>query len=301
MKKIVDLLKGIVIGIANIIPGFSGGTMAVILGVYERIIDAVGQITKTPLKVIKDVWLLVIGVVVGVIISSFTIIYALNAFPFPTILLFVGLIIGSIPMIYKNIGLTKEDNKVEYFKCIIAFLVFLALVIILPFIKKGNAVEDINFVNVVVIFFMGIISAGAMIVPGISGSLVLMIFGYYVLILTDLKNLIASFLHFDFSGFGLNLLVILVFLVGCILGFLLLSKLIKYLLTRWPKIVYSAIVGLLVASIFSIIYTCINDYSEKIDFTSPYLYIFSTLTLIMGILASYFMAKYKGKEKDENN
>ena len=146
MKKILDLLKGVAIGIANVIPGFSGGTMAVILKVYERLIGAASEFLHRPLKVIKDIWALAIGLIIGVIGASFTIIYALNAFPMQTIMFFVGLIIGSIPFIYANTLKYKEENKRLFgLKEAISFIIALALVVTLPILNVRPNIGSINF------------------------------------------------------------------------------------------------------------------------------------------------------------
>ena len=308
MKKILDILKGVAIGIANVIPGFSGGTMAVILKVYERLIGAVSEFLHHPLKVLKDVWALGVGIIIGVIGASFTIIYALNAFPLQTIMFFVGLIIGSIPFIYTNMRAYHKENK-SILSEVFAFIIALALVVVLPIINIRPNIGSINFLTYIMIFLMGIISAGAMIIPGISGSLVLMIFGYYILIVDTLKGVVSSLIHFDFAGLGLSLVIILIFGIGCIVGFFSIAKLIDYLLKKYPKTVYGTILGLLVGSVFSIIYTTVKDYNDKINFRSPWLYIIGFIMLALGITSAYLMARYdkdkvtateKDEEKAEN-
>ena len=302
MKILYDLLIGAAIGIANVIPGFSGGTMAVILKAYERIINALDEFTKHPFKVLKDVWAIILGLVIGIIIASFTIVYALNKFPLPTVLLFVGMIIGSIPVIYKE---TKDEN-IKFIKIseIISFIICFTIVIILPFLNKDNNVEDINFLNMLVVFIMGIISACAMLVPGISGSLVLMVFGYYILIIGNIKNFLSNFIHFNFSGLGQSFLILIIFALGCILGIILISKLIKILLNKHKRLVYISILGLLLASVFSIVYKTIIDYNEIINFNSVWLYIACVLCLAAGIFISILMTKldnkYKSKQEEEH-
>ena len=98
--KLFDFLKGIAMGIANIIPGFSGGTMAVILKVYDKFLYALGNFFNHPIIVIKKVWSLFLGIVVGIVLGAVTIVKLLEIFPVPTMLFFVGLIIGSIPSIF---------------------------------------------------------------------------------------------------------------------------------------------------------------------------------------------------------
>ena len=115
MKKFLRIVKeffqGVAIGIANVIPGFSGGTMAIIFNVYERIINAFSDVLKHPIKVIKDVWSIALGLVAGIIIAIVGIVKLLELATIPTVMLFVGLIIGSIPFIYLSI------KKYEKPKC----------------------------------------------------------------------------------------------------------------------------------------------------------------------------------------
>ena len=122
MNKLFDILKGFVIGIANVIPGFSGGTMAVILKIYDRLIEGLSDVLKHPLKVIKDLWAIVLGLALGIVFAIFAVVTLLNKFPLPTTLFFVGLIIGSIPSIFKE---TTKDNpsKINYIWLAIAFAI----------------------------------------------------------------------------------------------------------------------------------------------------------------------------------
>ncbi len=300
MKKILniilDFLKGIAIGISNVIPGFSGGTMAVILKVYERFISAINNITKHLWLAIKDIWAVFIGMILGVVLASYTIIYALNVFPIQTVMLFVGLIIGSMPMIYDNLkSYKKENEKLIGIKEIIVFIIFAAIVVVMPFLNVRPGVGELSFVTYIMVFLMGVVSAGTMIIPGISGSLVLMIFGYYIIIIDNVKAAISALLHFSFSNAGLSLLVLLVFGIGCVIGAIGIAKLIDILFKKFPKLVYSAIFGLLVASIFSIIYTTVIDYKEVINFNSPLLYIVSIILMIVGACIAFFMYIYDKK------
>ena len=313
MKKIlniiIDFLKGIAIGISNVIPGFSGGTMAVILKVYERFISAINNVTKHLWLAIKDIWAVFIGMILGVVLASYTIIYALNAFPIQTVMLFVGLIIGSMPMIYDNLkSYKKENEKLIGIKEVIVFIIFAAIVVVLPFLNVRPGVGEVSVVTYIMVFLMGIVSASTMIIPGISGSLVLMIFGYYIIIIDNVKAAISAVLHFRFSGAGISLLILLVFGIGCVIGAIGIAKLIEILFKKFPKLVYSAILGLLVASIFSIIYTTAVDYKDVIDFSSPLLYIVSVVLMIVGACIAVLMYIYDKKhpkieeeEINENN
>lgn len=298
MKYVLDIFRGMAIGIANVIPGFSGGTMAVILKVYERLIRAMSDITSKPLKVVKDIWALIIGVVLGIVVASFTIIICLEKFPIQTIMFFVGLIIGSIPTIAKNVKEEsfKRENKLSLkWIDIFSFIVCITVMVALPLLNTGIDVTTVNLGTLIVVCLMGVISAGAMIIPGISGSLILMVFGYYVLIIGNIKNVLEQFLKFNFEGTLDGLLILVFFAIGALLGLVLISKFIKYLLNKWPQTVYIAILGLLVASPFSIIYATIQDYKEAINWSSPWVYIVGVTMLAIGGFIAVGMSIYDEK------
>ncbi len=304
MTYVLDIFKGMAIGIANVIPGFSGGTMAVILKVYERLIGALSEIANKPFKVIKEVWALVVGVVLGVVIASFTIIYALEKFPIQTIMFFVGLIIGSIPTIVKNIkeeGIKKEQKLNIKWVDVISFVVCVAVMIFLPLADSGIDVQKVNLVTLLVVCLMGLICAGAMIIPGVSGSLILMLFGYYILIIGNIKTVLENFISFNFAGMKDGILILIFFVVGAVVGLIGISKLIKFLLKKWPKTVYIAILGLLVASPFSIIYVTIQDYQEVINWSSPWVYIVGVLMLAIGGAIAVSMAIFDEKINNKKN
>src|SRR5690554_4441436 len=96
MNKLIEIAKGSLMGIANIIPGVSGGTIAVIFRIYDKLIEAINKAFKKPLEALKDTYLLIIGIILGVLIGVFLISYGYEAFPLPTTLIFIGLIFGGI-------------------------------------------------------------------------------------------------------------------------------------------------------------------------------------------------------------
>lgn len=260
MKYIFDFLKGIPIGIANVIPGFSGGTMAVILNIYERFINAFSDFFRHPLRTIKDVWALAIGLVVGVIIAILILTNLLQHFPIPTSMFFVGLIIGSIPDIEKQV----HKEKIRTLDVIVFFVSILA-VIILPFLGaagKGNTSIEFDFtvINSLVVFVFSVIASATMVIPGVSGSMVLLALGQYNIIWVGiLGSFIDAMLAPDLTLMVQTLPPVLIFASGVILGIVLISKLIRILLVKYPRTVYCAILGLLFASPFAILYGIYHD------------------------------------------
>ena len=302
MKQILNYIKeffqGVAIGIANVIPGFSGGTMAIIFNVYERVINAFSDIFKHPIKVIKDIWAIAIGLIVGIIIAVIGVVKLLDVATIPTVMLFVGLIIGSIPFIYLN---AREYKKVKFYD-LIGLFIAITILVILPLIQ-GNTIENvsINFWVIFIIFIMGIIAAATMIIPGVSGSLVLMIFGYYFFIMGTIKDVMNLVLSFDFANILNPLFVVISFGLGCVVGLVYISKLIKKLFEKCPKTVYYVILGFLIASPFSIIYAVLQEYPNAFSDMKVWGYIASFCALALGtLIAGYFsMYEKKNNQKEE--
>jgi len=275
MKWLVDLFKGFLMGISNIIPGFSGGTMAVILKIYDRMIYDLSDITKHPIKAIKDLIFIGIGLLVGMVFAMFTIVFLLEKFPFPTIIFFVGLIIGCLPQMFMQ-SYEAKKSKLDYLWIIPG----LALIVIIPLLSAGDAQLEISFTALLLVAIMGIVSSASMVIPGLSGSLTLMAFGYYTLVLTSGTDLMKGI--FDGSNVWDEFIVMVVFAVSCVVGVLLISKLMGILLKRWKGAVYFFIFGLIVGSPFSIIWAACHNDEYDINFKSAGMWCASIICLIIG-------------------
>ncbi len=294
LKNIVlDFFKGVAIGVANVIPGFSGGTMAVILKIYERVIGGFSDITKHPLKVIKDLWAIIFGLAVGIILAIITIVKLLEICPLPTMLFFVGLLLGAIPDIYKEY---ESKGKFSYFN-LIYFILAIALIVGLPFFTtSAKDVVEIDPWLLIILFILGAIAAAAMIIPGVSGSMILMIFGYYVCVTSSISNFLEALVTWNFDVLVFNFWILLVFGVGCIIGILLISKLISFLFKRYPKHTYALILGLLIASPFAMMFSAYKDFPNLFD-VKWYVYLISLVALSMGLFVTLFLSK-KGLDKE---
>ncbi len=277
MKWLVDIIKGFFMGVSNIIPGFSGGTMAVILNVYDRLIYDLSDIVKHPIKAVKDLIFIGIGLILGMVFAMFTIVFLLEKFPFPTIIFFVGLIIGCLPQMFIQ-SYEAKKSKLDYLWIIPA----LALIIIIPLFSAGDAKLEISFTALLLVSIMGIVSSAAMVIPGLSGSLTLMAFGYYTLILTSGTDLMKGI--FDGTNVWDELIVMVVFAISCVVGVLLISKLMGILLKRWKGAVYFFIFGLILGSPFSIIWAACHNDDYDINFKSPGMWCASVICLIIGCL-----------------
>ena len=276
MKWLFDIIKGFFMGIANIIPGFSGGTMAIILKIYDRFIYDLSDITKHPIKAIKDLFFIGIGLVIGMVFAMFTIALLLEKFPFPTIMLFVGLIIGSLPEFFKE---SVKDNKTKLNYLFI--IPTLAFMIIIPFLNLKDAELEISFKALSLIFLMGVISSVAMVIPGISGSFTLMAFGYYALILNTGTGFMKGFIKGD--NVVDEFITMLVFTIACVIGILTISKIMGILLKKYKNAVYFAIIGFIVGSPFTIIWSMCHNDDYNINYKSALMWVSTIICTLVGI------------------
>lgn len=243
-EKMILMVKGFVLGIANIIPGVSGGTLAITLGIYEQLINTVSHLFTNLKKNLEFIIPIGIGAVISILAMSKIINYSLNNFPIPTTLFFIGLIVGGVPLIYRNVK--NKEKKGSY---IISFLATFALVMILAFAKTGNNVVSLSNLNIGmigIIFLVGMIAAATMVIPGISGSFVLMLLGFYKPILNTISNIT------NFSLLTHNLTILIPFGIGVLVGIILIAKLIEYLLNKYETLTYYAILGFIISSIIAL-------------------------------------------------
>lgn len=242
-----QLLKGFLIGIGKIIPGVSGAMIAISLGVYEKALNAIVNFFKKPIENFKFLFPLMVGAVLAISTCSKIIIYFLSNFYLLTMLLFIGLIVGGIPLLFKK---TNILNKLNFLIFILSF----SLIFLLSFISKNN--NFISNVNIFTYFLIGIIDAITMIIPGISGTAVMMILGVYDIMLELLSSISNLNLY--------NITNLTFFIIGIILTVLLLSKFINYLFIKKEELMYASILGFVNSSIIILlINTFKNNYSIK--------------------------------------
>lgn len=244
-KNILLILKGMIVGLANVIPGVSGGTLMITLGVYEQIIDTISHFFSNFKNNLKFIIPLGIGVVLSLVLFSKIIGISLEKYPFATTLFFLGLIVGGIPLIIKNMKKNKDSKKVSNY--IIAFISF-AFIILFAMLKSENEVLlTTNFSDLSMLFLVGIVAAATMVIPGISGSFVLMLLGYYKPIINTVRTIT------NFNLIGNNILILGSFGIGVLLGIILVSKLIELLLKKFETKTYYAVFGFVMASLIAII------------------------------------------------
>jgi putative membrane protein len=293
MNKLFEIIKGMFIGLANIIPGVSGGTMAVIFKIYDRLINAIADIYKTPIKSFKSLIYILIGMGLGVILGVFGISYGYEKVPFITVFIFVGLILGGLNPIYKMV-----DRSFYRMPNIIGFLIAFTVVVGLPLLKTSGSIQS-GFIYYIMLFLVGMITAITMIAPGISGSMVLLIIGYYTHILDLAKQTIEAVVTFDIQTVLNNLFPIILLVLGFVFGAILFSKLIKLILVNFETMFYSSILGLLVASPIAIIYL-LNETNPILN--TPMLEVIIGLVLMTGAAyLAYVIIKQSENEESKTS
>lgn len=243
-------ISGILIGIANIIPGVSGGTIAVILNIYDPLISSIRHVVSHPFSSKKECLFLAqigLGAILGILLFSHLITLSLTTFPKETMGFFIGLISVSIPFIWKSHSeMSLSVRPVLLFLGVCCAL--LGLVLLCEPVEMGSAVLELTMSKVGFLFLSGFIASSTMIIPGISGSFMLLILGSYYLILNSVSHVSHQLIGRDFT---ISSEVAVIFIVGCgaIAGIVLCSKGIFWLLRRFPKDTYYGILGLIVGSL----------------------------------------------------
>lgn len=248
---IKSFLKGMVIGIANIVPGVSGGTMMVSMGIYDKLIHCITHLFSEFKKSVLFLLPIAVGMVVAIAASSFGLVYLFENFPIQTNLLFVGLILGGLPAIWKKVK-GKRINAGH----IIAGILFFAMVVGLAAMgeSEGEA-ADLSFgaVNVIKLFGVGIVASATMVIPGVSGSMVLMLMGFYNPVLNAIKDFFTALAAFDMDGILKGCGILVPFGIGVVAGVFGIAKLVEIIFEKFPLYAYWAIIGLIVSSPIAIL------------------------------------------------
>lgn len=279
-----QILQGMVVGIANIIPGVSGGTMMVAMGLYDRLIHAITHLKSEFKESMKLLIPIFAGAGIAIIALSRLFEFLLATWPIPTNFAFCGLIAGSLPFIFKKV----KGHKVTVSK-IIPFLIFFGVVILMALLgETGGASADVSFgfVNILKLFGVGVIAAATMVVPGVSGSMMLMLLGYYDTILKAINDFVDALVKFDMGGLATGVGILVPFGIGVVIGIFLIAKLIEFIFSKAEIHAYYGIIGLILASPIAIL--------MKTDWSG-----FSVLMIGIGILTfglGWFIASKLGGE-----
>ena len=259
----INILKGFIIGIGKIVPGVSGAVLAISMRVYDKSIYYINNFKNNKKESIKYLLPLGIGIIISIIFFSKIINYLLDKYYVITMLFFIGLIIGTIPSI------TKEINKKDYYLILLSFIIFLSLSLLGV---KNNYILKGSIIDIVIFITSGLFEAIGTVVPGVSSTALLMTIGTYKIIISSIANIN-------------NLKIIVPFIIGTILGLLIVVKVIDYLFKKHHNKVYSVILGLLLSTIMVMI---IDTFKYPTNISNIFI---GTILMIMGIFISNIFEK----------
>lgn len=248
LKKI---LQGMVVGIANIIPGVSGGTMMVAMGLYDKLIHSITHLKSEFKESMKLLIPIFAGAGIAIIALSRLFEFLLATYPIPTNFAFCGLIAGSLPFIFQKV----KGHSVTVGK-MIPFFIFFGVVILMAVLgEDGGSAADVSFgvVNVIKLLGVGVVAAATMVVPGVSGSMMLMLLGYYDTIIETINDCIDALIQFNMTEILRVVGILAPFGIGVIVGIFAIAKLIEFIFKKAEIHAYYGIIGLILASPIAIL------------------------------------------------
>ena len=291
LQWILDVVRGAVIGVSNIIPGVSGGTMAVSMGIYDRVIYAVNQLFRQFKKSFREILPILIGVLIGLFAFAALIGSLLGTnsdeIPgtrLPTNFAFIGLILGGLPAIFKRVNMREAK-----FPGLILFLLFLALVVVLPLLSPPEMrTVDHSLGTALLMIPLGAIASTTMVIPGVSGSMILMLLGYYNSVINAMNDLRGR----DWS----SLMILAPYAIGLVLGIVFIAKLMNYLLREHAALTFCAIFGLVVGSPV----TLLMQNRECFPLANGGTWIASIVCLVIGFMIAWFMSTLDNQQLKTN-
>lgn len=272
-NNLVTFIKGFITGLGIIFP-ISASYLAVGLGIYKRLLDDINNLRKCLKKEWKFLLFIGLGIVLSAIVSCLLVNYTLKLYPIATLLFFIGLIAGGMPILFKK---TNKEYKISNFMWTAIGIIVLVGISFLG--RGGNVTITTDAMGYLKIFGAGALAAGTMIIPGVSGSAILVIIGFY----EPMLDIIHDLVHF--TNLGANIPIVLVFGIGMIVGVFIVSKIMGYLLDKFETKTYFAIVGFVGASIINLI---INMFSYKFNVVE---FIIGIVLFIIGYIVAFKFLK----------
>lgn len=235
MNFLKDFLKGVAISISQLVPGVSGGTIAIILGIYDKLLHAVNNILKDFKNQYKLLLQVGVGALVGIFLFSNIVKTLFDKFPIPIGYLFIGVILGGAPLMLKKATVNGFNKKN------ILFLVLGMIIVLMmgtPDNDASSIITNLSILNFIWLFVGGIVVAVALILPGISGSFMLFVLGLYNTVITAVSQF--------------NIPILIPIALGGIFGTLVSARIIENLLIKYPEQTYILIFGFILGSVFSV-------------------------------------------------
>lgn len=291
-------MKGFFIGIALVIPGLSGSMFAVVVGLYERIVEAISTFRKQPLKNIKFLLPIMIGAVIGILASTKLVLWLCEQFPVMSYGFFIGLVIGVLPFVYKKVSF----QKFNFFDAILAILGF-AFIMFVSHQGTGGLSDFVAMSQLRtlsdwgVIAFAGFFAISMMMIPGISGAVMLMMVNQYGTIYNSAAKLLDTVMFLLVGKFDRakqafsSVIILLPFIIGAVLGVILMAKVLNYLLHKYAHQVYCAVFGIVVAGIWILMELALQGAALNVQNSGSWFGVIVILivAIIVGVLATFFL------------
>lgn len=293
MKHLLNIVKGILVGMAIMIPGVSGGSMVMSMGLYPALLALISGTREERKGTLPVLLPFGIGVLAGIVLFSFLLAAALANFPLQTAMAFIGLILGGIPMLWRQVRGKRVtlSNGLGFFGAVAV----MALMLIL----SARANLDLSLAPSVwhcaLALILGFLSASTMIVPGVSGSALMLILGYYYEITGRVKTLSTAIVTANGQQIAENVLVFVPYLIGAVLGIVLTSKAIQRLIQKHPSTTYYTLIGLMAASPAAVLCKITVDYGA----VSLPGYLMAALCLAVGFTVAYVLSRDEEGEHAE--
>lgn len=248
-----NVIKGIVIGVANIAPGVSGSALSISMGVYDKILGAISGFLKDPKKSMKTLAPFAIGMAVGILALSFLLESLFTNWPFQMNLLFLGLVAGCIPSIWGEVK--KYPFRLPYLPVFVVFFVMVMAPVLCGEVNGKDVVFSVSLIMIGKLFLVGMLAAATLIVPGVSGTLLLAVMGYYLPILRLINRTVEAVTGLNFPALGSHLIFLVPFGAGVIIGGFLITKAMEFLLDRLRDFTYWGIFGIVLSSPLAMLFS----------------------------------------------
>ena len=285
---IINFIRGLCMALADSVPGVSGGTIAFIMGFYDKFINSLDSLIygskKEKIESLKFLIKLGIGWIVGMVLAALVLANLFDKHIYIISSLFLGFVIFAIPLIIKE---EKENLKGKYYNIIFTIIgiVLVVLITILNPVSSNSSVDitKLNFGLIIYLIIAGMVAISAMVLPGISGSTLLLIFGLYISIMTGIKEV----LHFNLE----YLPSLFFFGLGVIIGILSVIKILKNALKKFRSATIYLVLGLMLGSVYAII---MGPTTLKVAKSAMSIKTFNILFFIMGGIIIIGLEKLKG-------
>ena len=281
------LFKGLAIGTAAIIPGISGGTIAFMLGIYDQIINAIVSLRRHPKKSLELLLPVGVGVVAAIGLLTYPMGLALTYAPFPTITLFAGFILGGLPQLRKDLPVILNLRAWVLLGIPAIIAVLLGVFSVIGELDATSVLTNDAFLPKLSLLVVGFLGVSAFVVPGISGSMLLLSIGFYEPVLASLRRLLDHLL--DINGLLPEVINFGLLGVGALVGFVVISVLMKWLLTHHRQDVNLAVFGFILGSLVAIFYN--YDMVPVYEQLDIFMIVLGVITLTLGGYVSLALNK----------